>query len=84
MVNTTISAERQVKFNAWCGTVGVNYLSEERGLSNLFKYAVPRLCEILDIETQIEPLLIRWIKEADILDDKETAMALFLAIERVI
>ena len=34
------------EINQFCGTKGIDYFSEERGLSNLFKYAVPKLFEL--------------------------------------
>jgi hypothetical protein len=43
MAIPTKEDEMQAQMNAWCGTANVDYISEERGLSNLFKYAVPKL-----------------------------------------
>ena len=43
MAVPTREDEMQAKMNEWCGTVNVDYLSEERGLSNLFKHAVPKV-----------------------------------------
>ncbi|KKM99635.1 hypothetical protein LCGC14_1145840 [marine sediment metagenome] len=34
-----------IKFNKWCDTEGIDYLDPEKGMSLLFKYAVPKLIE---------------------------------------
>lgn len=49
-------------------------------LNNLFRYATPLLDEFLDIDTEIIPLLEKWIK-ASYLEDKDPAPALFWAIK---
>ena len=42
------TASMNAEINKFCGTEGIDYLSEECGLSNLFKYAVPK-GEIIEI-----------------------------------
>jgi len=79
------------QFNEWCGTKDINYYEGIEALGFLFKYAVPKLKEILNYpqEAQGFPverykfhgLLQRWIY-AIAIQGKDPALTLFWALWR--
>jgi len=87
--------EQIVELWEWCGwswweegqiyCFGSDTLSRElppMNLDNLFKYVVlEKLTEVLDIETQIIPLLEKWIKKV-MLEDEDPTLSLLWILEK--
>lgn len=74
------------ELNKWCGTEDINYHDGIEALGFLFKYAVPRVREILG-ELALVKLLIDWIRDFAItIGDKrkDPALALFWVIWKII
>lgn len=91
MATPTKEDEMQARMNAWCGTFNVDYISEERGLSNLFKYAVPKVDDYIMHTENGECLATVYAYKGNGKygqkrfegKDKDPALALFWALDKV-
>ena len=53
-------------------------------LKNLFRWALPKLLEVLDAETQFDPLLVKWITGLEWDEDEDPALSLFWVVYEVL
>lgn len=75
--------------NEWCGTANIDYISEERGLSNLWKYAVPKYIDEIKagvssnyIGNAYARLFERWQKQLFFTNWEDPTLALFWVLNK--